>query len=60
MRVYLIILETIARDRQFEILHSTYDRNEALDELTARSDEHEKAIIAGKCKVYMTTYLDKD
>ena len=56
MRVYLIVLETIAPKREIEVLQRTTDSNEALKRLVAHSDEWEESIVAGKCRVLMTTY----
>ncbi len=56
MRVYLVILETMALEREIEVLHSTNDGNEALNILVAHSDKWEESIVAGKCRVMMTTY----
>ena len=58
MRIYLVILETIAPERKIEVLHSTGDGAEALDKLVFYSDKWEKAIVAGKCRVLMTTYFE--
>lgn len=60
MRVYTIILETMAPERKIEVLNSGNDGAEALDKLTTYSDKWEKTIVAGECRVLMTTYLDSD
>lgn len=57
MREYLIILETMAPEREIEVLHSTNDSSEALEQLVALSDKREESIITGKCRVIMTTYV---
>ncbi len=58
MRIYMIILETITDGRRIEILHSTNDSTEAVIELINNSDKWETAIVEGRCKVYMTTYVE--
>ncbi|HYE11922.1 MAG TPA: hypothetical protein VEF53_17275 [Patescibacteria group bacterium] len=58
MRVYLIILETAAPKREIEVLHSTGDSIEALNELIAHSDKWEESIVTGRCRVLMTTYVE--
>jgi hypothetical protein len=52
------MLETLTTEREFEILHSTNDKAEAIDELISYSNRYEDDIVSGKYKVYMTTFLE--
>ena len=56
MRVYLVIIETMAPKREIEVLHRSSDGAEALEKLVSFSDKLEESIVAGKCRVMMTTY----
>lgn len=58
MRVFIISLETISPERRIEVLYSCNDGACALAKLAACSDTWEEAIVAGKCRVLMTTYMD--
>jgi hypothetical protein len=57
VRAYLIILETMAPTHKIEVLQSSSNSNEALKILAAHSDKWEESIVAGNCRVLMTTYL---
>lgn len=54
--MFLIILESMAPLRKIEVLHSTCSGQEALEKLVADSDMREEEIVAGNCRVIMTTY----
>lgn len=56
MRFYLIIKETIGKEREIQVLKNTDDSKEALESLISFSNEWEESIIAGKCRVLMSTY----
>lgn len=58
MRYFLIMLEKTGREREIDILHSTNDEAQAVNQLIALSDKHEESSVAGRCRVYMTTYID--
>lgn len=58
LRIYLIILETMAPMRRIEVLHNTSDGDEALKNLISSSDKWEESIVSGNCRVMMTTYIE--
>ncbi|HYF83205.1 MAG TPA: hypothetical protein VEB00_09295 [Clostridia bacterium] len=58
MRMYLVIMETIAPKREIEVLHRNSDGAEALEKLVSFSDKLEESIVAGKCRVMMITYKE--
>jgi|GEM_PF-6136617 len=58
MRIFLIILETLGKERIYEILESTKDETEAIQKLISYSNHWEHSITAGICRVYMTTYIE--
>lgn len=58
MRFYMIVRETIAREREIEVLHSTNDSSEAILKLIAFSDEWEESILSGRCRVLMSTFVE--
>jgi hypothetical protein len=58
MRVYLVVMETLAPKREIEVLHRSSDSAEALEKLVSFSDKWEESIVAGRCRVLMTTYKE--
>jgi len=59
-RTYLVIRETMRPMREIEVMHSTNDSDDAIDVLISCSDKWEEAIVSGKCRVMMTTYIEKE
>ena len=58
MRYFLIILETLGKERIYEILDNITDEAEAIQKLISHSNHWEHSITAGLCRVYMTTYVE--
>lgn len=60
MRYFLIIKEALGKGRTIEILDSTTDKEDAVEKLIMHSNQWEVSIVAGDCKIYMTTYIESE